>query len=203
MQPFTPCELPDLPYDFNALEPVISASIMELHYTKHHKGYVTNFNTALEKFYEMQQKMSLQAMMSLLSTLNFNGGGHINHSLFWTSLAPEKSGGTPHGDFADAIQQEFGSLQNLIEQFTVLTSAIQGSGWGWLGYSKTNKTLELVTCANQDALSTKGLEPLLGIDVWEHAYYLQYKNDRRKYLDNIWKIINWKTVEERYKKLHN
>jgi Fe-Mn family superoxide dismutase len=195
-------QLPALPYDFNALEPVISAEIMTLHYTKHHQAYVTNLNKALEQYAEAQEKHDLATMTSLLSAIKFNGGGNINHSIFWTNLAPKnKEGGAPpEGALAQAINQEFGSLQTLIDQLSAKSVAIQGSGWGWLGYDKTHNRLALATCENQDPLVTKGLVPLLGIDVWEHSYYLQYKNARADYVKAIWGIVNWKNVAERFEK---
>jgi len=193
-------EQPDLPYDFSALEPVISGEIMELHYTKHHKAYVTNLNTALEKYFEANQKWNLEQMIALQSSIQFNGGGHVNHSIFWTNLAPEGEGGggEPTGALLDAIKKEFGSFEKFVENFNAKTAKIQGSGWGWLGYCKEKKAVQFATCQNQDPLSTKGLIPLLGVDVWEHAYYLQYKNVRPDYLKNIWKIVNWANVSERY-----
>lgn len=194
-------KLPELPYDFNALEPVIAAEIMELHYTKHHQGYVNNLNTALAKSDEAMAKGDLSAMVGLQQAVKFNGGGHINHSIFWTNLAPVKKGGgeAPKGELAAALQKKFGSLEEFIEKFSALTVAIQGSGWGWLGYNKGAKELVIATCANQDPLSTQGHVPLLGVDVWEHAYYIQYKSARAEYVKNIWKIVNWKNVEERFK----
>lgn len=193
-------KLPELPYDFNALEPVISAEIMTLHYTKHHAGYVTNLNKALEQLAEAQQKNDISAQIALQSAIKFNGGGDINHSIFWTNLAPvSKGGGTPpEGPLVKAINTDFGSLEKFVEQLSAKAIAIQGSGWGWLGFNKGNGRLEIATCDNQDPLVTKGLVPLLGIDVWEHAYYLQYKNVRADYVKSIWKIINWKNVAERY-----
>lgn len=193
-------KLPDMPYDFGALEPVISGQIMELHYTKHHNAYVTNLNAALEKYKEAEAKQDVAAMIALQAAIKFNGGGHVNHSIFWTNLAPtSKGGGEPtSGEFAEALKQEFGSLEAFIEKFSAQTVAIQGSGWGWLGYDKGKGRLLTTTCANQDPLSTQGFIPLLGIDVWEHAYYLQYKNVRADYVKNIWKIVNWKNVAERY-----
>lgn len=193
-------QLPPLPYDFNALEPVISAEIMTLHYTKHHQGYVTNLNKALEQFAEAKQKNDLASMAALLSAIKFNGGGHINHSIFWTNLSPKnKDGGAPpEGALAQAINQEFGSLQTLIDQLSVLSTGVQGSGWGWLGFDKAHNRLVLSTCDNQDPLVTKGLVPLLGIDVWEHSYYLQYKNVRADYVKAIWSVVNWKNVAERF-----
>lgn len=193
-------KLPELPYDFNALEPVISAEIMSLHYNKHHAGYVANLNKALEQLAEAEQKNDIAAQIGLQSAIKFNGGGHINHSIFWTNLAPvNKGGGTaPEGKLAKAIEHDFGSLDKFIEQISAKAVAIQGSGWGWLGYNKNKGNLEIAVCDNQDPLVTKGLIPLLGIDVWEHAYYLQYKNVRADYVKAIWKIINWKNVAERY-----
>lgn len=191
-------KLPELPYDFNALEPVISAEIMMLHYNKHHAGYVTNLNKAMEQLADAEQKQDLAAQIGLQSAIKFNGGGNINHSIFWTNLAPVGKGGTPDGALAKAIAQDFGALDKLIEQMSAKAVAIQGSGWCWLGLNKGNGRLELATCDNQDPLVIKGLVPLLGIDVWEHAYYLQYKNVRADYVKAIWQIINWKNVAERY-----
>jgi len=193
-------QIPKLPYSFDALEPVISKEIMELHYEKHHKTYVANLNAALEKYVEAEKKQDLQQMVALQSAIKFNGGGHINHSIFWTNLCPQSQGGgeLPLGNLAQAIEKQFGSLDSLIEKFNALAAPIQGSGWGWLGLHPQTKKLVLVACSNQDPLSTQGLIPLLGIDVWEHAYYLQYKNVRLDYLKNIWKVVNWKNVSERY-----
>lgn len=202
MSNFTPYKLPELPYDFSELEPVISAEIMQLHYSKHHNAYVTNLNAALEKYHEAEAKGDLATMIALQQSIKFNGGGHVNHSIFWTNLAPTGKGGgeAPSGELAQAIQKEFGSVDALIEKMSTLSVGVQGSGWGWLGFNKAADRLVLATCANQDPLSTLGHIPLLGIDVWEHAYYLQYKNVRPDYVKNIWKIVNWKNVEERFQK---
>lgn len=196
-------ELPPLPYDFNALEPVISAEIMNLHYTKHHQGYVNNLNKALEQYAEAEQKNDLGQMIALQKAIRFNGGGNINHSIFWTNLAPPKNGGgqAPQGNgLAKALEHSFGSFQNFVDQFSAKAVALQGSGWTWLGFNKTSKHLEIATCDNQDPLSMQGLVPLLGVDVWEHAYYLQYKNLRPDYVKAIWQVINWKNVAERFDK---
>ncbi len=197
-----PYELPELPYAYNALEPVISAEIMQLHHTKHHKGYVTNLNNALEKYREAESKGDLAAMATLLQAIKFNGGGHLNHSIFWTNLAPvgKGGGGRPSGELLKAIQDQFGAFESFSEKLSGLTNGIQGSGWGWLGLDKSNKKLVIHPCPNQDPLVSIGLIPLLGIDVWEHAYYLQYKNVRADYVKNIWQIIHWENVEERFKK---
>jgi len=196
-------ELPDLAYDFNALEPVIAAEIMELHYTKHHRAYVTNLNASLEKYYEAENRGDMAGMIGLQQAIRFNGGGHVNHSIFWTHLAPPSRGGgePPTGELLQAIEQEFGSLSAFIEKMSALSISIQGSGWGWLGWNPNSKKLCLAACANQDPLSTQGLIPLLGIDVWEHAYYLQYKNVRADYVKNIWKVIHWKNVDKRFSAL--
>jgi superoxide dismutase, Fe-Mn family len=196
-------QLPELPYDFSALEPIISAEIMTLHYTKHHQAYVNNLNIALEQYAQAESKNDLPAMIALESAIKFNGGGHINHSIFWNNLSPvNKLGGQPpKGALDQAIQKDFGSLQNLIDQLSTRSIAIQGSGWGWLGYNKTKDKLEIAICENQTPLSTQNLVPLLGIDVWEHAYYLQYKNVRAEYVKSIWQIINWDDVAKRYQEV--
>lgn len=195
-------KLPDLDYDYGDLEPIISSEIMKLHHQKHHATYVTNLNKSLEMYHEAERKHDLPRMIALESSIRFNGGGHINHSLFWKNLAPtsEGGGGSPSGELSHMIKNQFGSMEKFIEQFSAITVAIQGSGWGWLGFSPQKGTITIATCQNQDPLSTQGLIPLLGIDVWEHAYYLQYKNVRADYVKNIWKIIAWQEVEKRFEK---
>jgi Fe-Mn family superoxide dismutase len=192
--------LPDLEYDYGELEPVISAEIMRLHHSKHHQAYVNNLNAALEKYHDCEQRQDIAGMIALQGAIRFNGGGHINHSIFWTNLAPKSRGGgePPHGELAQAIEREWGSLQDFINQLNSAALAIQGSGWAWLGYNKANARLSIAACSNQDPLSLSGLVPLLGIDVWEHAYYLQYKNMRADYLKAIWNVVNWRNVSERY-----
>lgn len=195
--------LPNLPYDYNALEPVISAEIMQVHHQKHHNAYVTNLNVALEKYALAEEKEDLETMISLQSAIRFNGGGHINHSIFWTNLAPQGKGGgeMPKGELALQINKQWGSINTFIEKFNAKAGPVQGSGWCWLGFCKETKMLVLTTCANQDPLEgTQGHIPLLGIDVWEHAYYLQYKNARPDYLKAIWQVVNWANVTERYEK---
>lgn len=193
-------KLPELSYDFNALEPVISAEIMQIHYSKHHNAYVTNLNVALEKYYEAESRADIATMIGLQQAIRFNGGGHVNHSIFWTNLAPISHGGGVFldGALSQALLKEFGSFESFKEKFTSLLVGIQGSGWGWLGYNPSTARLVITSCNNQDPLSTQGLIPLLGVDVWEHAYYLQYKNVRADYVKNIWNIVNWKNVEDRF-----
>ncbi|XP_048392771.1 superoxide dismutase [Mn], mitochondrial isoform X1 [Stegostoma tigrinum] len=191
--------LPDLPFDYGALEPHISAEIMQLHHSKHHATYVNNLNITEEKYAEALAKGDVTAQVSLQPALRFNGGGHINHSIFWTNLSPN-GGGEPAGELMETIERDFGSFEKFKENMSVISVGVQGSGWGWLGYSKNSGRLQLAAASNQDPLQgTTGLIPLLGIDVWEHAYYLQYKNVRGDYLKAIWNVINWENVGERLK----
>jgi len=192
--------LPDLPYDYSALEPVISAEIMQLHHSKHHQTYVNNLNAAEEKLAEASAKNDVSAIIGLQGALKFNGGGHINHSIFWKNLCSKGDAmGAPDGELAKAIDRDFGSFDAMKEKLSASTVAVQGSGWGWLGYNKATGRLQIATCANQDPLeATTGLIPLFGIDVWEHAYYLQYKNVRPDYVKAIYQVANWKDVAERF-----
>ncbi len=192
--------LPDLPYDYSALEPVISAEIMQLHHSKHHQTYVNNLNVAEEKLAEAAAKGDVTAAVALQPAIKFNGGGHVNHSIFWKNLCPVKDApGAPDGELAKAIERDFGSFDAMKEKLSASTVAVQGSGWGWLGYNKATGRLQIAACANQDPLEgTTGLVPLFGIDVWEHAYYLQYKNVRPDYVKAIYQVANWKDVAERF-----
>lgn len=191
--------LPDLPYDYGALEPVICAEIMQLHHGKHHATYVNNLNVAEEKLAAAVSKSDTNTVISLQGALKFNGGGHINHAIFWQNLCPKDKSGEPSAPLAEAIKRDFGSLDNLKTKLSAATVAVQGSGWGWLGFNKDAGKLQIATCANQDPLqATTGLVPLFGIDVWEHAYYIQYKNVRPDYVSKIWEIVNWKDVSERF-----
>ncbi|MCH9609357.1 MAG: Superoxide dismutase [Mn] [Chlamydiales bacterium] len=193
--------LPDLPYDYDALQPAISGEIMQIHHQKHHQAYVNNLNIALEGYHDAMAQKDLNNMIAFQSALRFNGGGHLNHSLFWENLAPEGTSKGPEGSLAKAIDQRWGSLKNFIDTFNAQVAPLQGSGWGWLCYCVGSKSVMIWNTSNQDPLfGTTGLIPLLGIDVWEHAYYLQYKNVRPEYLKNIWKVINWKVVSQRYEK---
>ncbi|KAI8105946.1 hypothetical protein M9434_000524 [Picochlorum sp. BPE23] len=192
--------LPDLPYDYSALNPVIIPEIMELHHKKHHQTYVTNLNSFLEQLAEAEHAGDVNKMIALQSAIKFNGGGHLNHSMFWEMLCPPGSSEPPQGKLLDMIERDFGSLDTMISKFNGKTAAVQGSGWGWLGYNTESDKLVVATTANQDPLqATTGLIPLLGIDVWEHAYYLQYKNVRPDYLKEIWKVVNWNNVADRLK----
>jgi len=194
-------KLPDMPYAYNALEPIISGEIMELHHKKHHQAYVNNLNAALEKYAAAENKKDIDAMIALQPAIKFNGGGHVNHSILWKNLISPKQGGGElgSGDLANRITKQWGSLEQFQTIFNTAAAGVQGSGWGWLGYSKAEDRLVIATCPNQDPLSHQfpGVTPLLGVDVWEHAYYLQYKNVRPDYLKAIWKVVNWSDVSSR------
>jgi Fe-Mn family superoxide dismutase len=193
--------LPDLPYDYNALEPVISGEIMKLHHQKHHATYVSNLNVAEEKYNDAKAKDDLNTMIHLQPAIRFNGGGHINHSIFWQVLCPKEGGNQPVGALAEQIKKDFGSFDKLVTQLSNASVGVQGSGWGWLGYNKQDQRLQVATCSNQDPLqATTGLVPVFGIDVWEHAYYLQYKNVRADYVKAIFQIANWKKADELFQK---
>ncbi|KIY49717.1 Mn superoxide dismutase [Fistulina hepatica ATCC 64428] len=186
--------LPELPYAYDALEPFISKDIMQLHHSKHHQTYVNGLN-ATEK--ALAEAPTLTEQLALQSALKFNGGGHINHSLFWKNLAPSNGDGgkLSNGALKKMIERDFDTVEAFIKAFNTKTAAIQGSGWGWLGYNTTAKKLEIVSTANQDPLLS--YHPIIGVDVWEHAFYLQYKNVKVDYLNAIWNVVNWKEAEAR------
>jgi len=192
--------LPDLPYDYSALEPYVSAEIMQLHHAKHHQTYVNNFNALAEQYTDAEAKGDVAKMIAMQAGIKFNGGGHVNHSIFWKNLCPTKDYEPPTGKLAEAIQESFGSLDALQGKFNPAAAAVQGSGWAWLALHPESKKLQVVTTSNQDPCSTTGHIPLLGVDVWEHAYYLQYKNVRPDYLKAIWNVVNWKDVAERFER---
>ncbi|KAG6374310.1 manganese superoxide dismutase [Boletus reticuloceps] len=193
--------LPNLPYSNNALEPYIIGEIMRLHHDKHHKTYIDALNAAENNY---ARATTPKERIALQSAIRFNGGGHINHSLFWKNLTPapdgthvKSNGGIlKDGPLKDAIKRDFGSLEDFIKEFNSTTTAIQGSGWGWLAWNPKTKVLEVVTTPNQDPVLTH--VPIIGVDVWEHAYYLQYFNARAAYLEKIWNVINWEEGEKRY-----
>ena len=191
--------LPDLAYDYNALEPAISAETMEIHHSKHHQTYITNLNATMEKIDSAMNAGDVSGTIALQGALKFNGGGHINHTLFWENLSPKANSAFPTGGPLEAVvNARFGSLDGMIAEMSAKTIAVQGSGWGWLVYDAKSKMVDVVALPNQDPLeATTGLKPLLGIDVWEHAYYVDYRNVRPNYVKAIWDIINWDVVEER------
>lgn len=173
---------------------------MTLHHTKHHQTYVNNLNNALSSQASAADKGDIVTQLHLQSAINFSAGGHINHSLFWENLAPEASP-SAQADVAarlqTAISSRWGSLEKFQEKFNTVLLGLKGSGWGWLVQDIESQNLEIVTTKDQDIVPA-GKKPLLGIDMWEHAYYLQYLNDKGGYTKNIWSVINWKKVEERF-----
>ena len=189
--------LPELPYSYGALEPAISGQIMEVHHAKHHQTYVNGLNNFETQTAEALAKGDVKTAISLQRGLNFNGGGHINHSLFWKNLAPTSQGGgqLDSGELRSAIDRDFGGLEELKSKFNAALAGIQGSGWGWLGYNAQNGRLDIITTANQDPLVSH--TPIIGVDTWEHAFYLQYKNDKATYFKNIWNVINFEEAEKR------
>jgi len=194
--PFT---LPDLPYAFNALEPHIDAKTMEIHHGKHHATYVSKLNAALEKAPGFQGRAIEDILKSLESVpadvrtaVRNHGGGHMNHSLFWKMLSP-KGGGKPAGALATAIDKSFGSFDSFTEQFGNAAANLFGSGWAWLCADAVGK-LVITALPNQDSPVSQGLKPLLGLDVWEHAYYLKYQNRRPDYIAAFWNVVSWEQV---------
>jgi superoxide dismutase, Fe-Mn family len=196
-------ELPDLPYAYDALEPYIDTQTMQLHHGKHHATYVTNLNAAIEKYPNLSGK-SLEELLSDISgvpedirmVVRNHGGGTYNHNLFWVFMSP-KGGGEPKGDLARAIDSAFGGFSSFKEQFEKAANTRFGSGWAWLNL-KGDGSLVVTSTANQDSPLMEGLKPILGIDVWEHAYYLKYQNRRPEYTSNWWNVVNWEEVASRF-----
>ncbi len=196
-------ELPALPYEKSALEPHIDAMTMEIHHGKHHAAYVNNMNKALESAPELAGK-SLEELISNLSAVpesirgavRNNGGGHANHTLFWQILSPN-GGGAPSGDLANAINAAFGSFDNFKAQFKTAATGRFGSGWAWLVVG-SDGSVSITSTPNQDTPVMDGQTPILGLDVWEHAYYLKYQNRRPDYVDAFWNVVNWAEVARRY-----
>lgn len=196
-------ELPELPYDYNALEPHFDAKTMEIHHTKHHQGYTNNVNAALEghAFADLEIEEVLSRINEVpegvkQAVIN-NGGGYANHKLFWTILSPN-GGGNPDGAISEAIDSTFGSFDKFKEEFNKAAGTRFGSGWAWLSVDADGK-LKVHSTANQDSPIMSGLTPVLGIDVWEHAYYLNYQNRRPDYISAFWNVVNWDQVNENFK----
>jgi len=195
-------QLPPLPYAFDALEPHIDAQTMEIHHDRHHATYVNNLNAALEAHPDLQSK-SIEELISNLDALpeairtavRNNGGGHANHTLFWEILSPN-GGGAPTGELADAINAAFGSFDNFKAEFTKAATTRFGSGWAWLIVD--GDKLAITSTPNQDSPLMEGKTPILGLDVWEHAYYLKYQNKRPDYISAFWNVVNWDEVSKRF-----
>ncbi len=195
-------ELPQLPYAYDALEPHIDKETMNIHHTKHHNTYVTNLNNALEGNEELLSKTVEEVISnfdavpeSARTAVRNNGGGHANHSLFWQVISPN-GGGEPTGELAEAINSKFGGFEGFKEEFTKAATTRFGSGWAWLVVN--NGELEVTSTPNQDSPLMEGKTPILGLDVWEHAYYLNYQNRRPEYIGAFWNVVNWEEVGKRY-----
>ena len=200
-----PFELPKLQYAYDALEPHIDAMTMEIHHSKHHAAYINNLNKALEPYMDLQTK-ELEELVKELTSLpesirtavQNNGGGHYNHTFFWKLLTPNSSK-SPEGPLADALKKEFGNFENFKMEFNKAAMGRFGSGWAWL-IMDSNKNLSVVSTPNQDNPLMGGFVPVLGLDVWEHAYYLKYQNRRAEYVNAFWEVVNWVQVQINYGK---
>ncbi|MEU9397382.1 superoxide dismutase [Streptomyces sp. NPDC048324] len=191
--------LPDLPYDYAALEPAITGQILELHHAKHHAAYVKGANDTLEQIAEARDKDQITptGLVGLEKTFAFNLSGHVLHSIFWQNLSPD-GGDRPDGALADAIDEHFGSFEQFKKQLTVATASVQGSGWGVLAWEPLGKRLIVKQVYDHHGNVGQGSTPLLVFDAWEHAYYLQYKNVRPDYVTKLWDLVNWEDVTARY-----
>lgn len=192
-----------LPYDYDALEPYIDKETMTLHHDKHHKAYVDNLNKALSKHPELFSKTLYELLSNpdslpsdIRQSVINNGGGDYNHNFFWNIMAPNKGGNT-NGELSKSIERDFGSFENFKKEFTNSALSRFGSGWAWLVSDEKGK-LSIISTANQDTPISIGLKPIVAIDVWEHAYYLKYKNERNKYIDNWWNVVNWDQANKNY-----
>jgi Fe-Mn family superoxide dismutase len=189
-------KLPDLNYDYSALEPHISARIMELHHSKHHQAYVTGANTALEAMAEARESNNFASLPKLQKDLAFNLGGHVNHSIFWQNLSP--TGGEPTGDLAAAINEYFGSFEKFKNHFSAAAVGIQGSGWAYLAWDAMGNRLIIGQLYDQQGNLAMGNIPLMMLDMWEHAFYLDYQNVKADYVKAFWNIVNWEDVANRF-----
>ncbi|HMQ26797.1 MAG TPA: superoxide dismutase [Acidimicrobiales bacterium] len=189
--------LPDLPYDYAALEPHYSAEVLELHHDKHHAAYVKGANDTLEKLAAARDSGEFESIVGLQKTMAFNLSGHILHSIFWTNLSPD-GGDKPEGDLADAIVESFGSFDGFKGQLTAATTTVQGSGWGVLAYDPMGRRLFVEQVYDHQGNIGQSAAPLLVFDAWEHAFYLQYKNVKADYVDALWNIVDWANVADRF-----
>lgn len=188
--------LPELAYDYSALEPSISGAIMELHHSKHHQAYVTGANAALAALAAARESGDFANVNKLEKDLAFNLGGHVNHSIFWTNMSPD-GGDKPTGELASALDDQFGSFDTFAAHFTAAAMGVQGSGWAALTWDSIGQNLLINQFFDQQANFAAGTVPLLLLDVWEHAYYLDYKNVRADYVKAFWNIVNWQNVQDR------
>ena len=198
----TKYELPKLPYDYNALEPHIDAKTMEIHHTKHHQTYIDKLNEALAKHPEINEDVSVllkdinKVPEDIRTAVRNHGGGHLNHSLFWEIMTPDAKKKEFNGKIADEINKKFGSFDKFKEQFNGAAVGRFGSGWAWLVLN--GNKIEVISSANQDSPLMEGKIPLLGLDVWEHGYYLKWQSNRKGYVEGFWNVVNWEKVDELY-----
>jgi len=194
-------ELPPLPYAYNALEPYISEEIMKVHHDKHHNAYVVGANAALERLEKQRKGESQENVRAILRDLSFNLSGHKLHSIFWPNMAPQgKGGGKPGGAIADQINKDFGSFEAFKKQFSDAAKNVEAVGWAILTYDGESDTLLIYQVEKQNFMHPPNLPLILTLDVWEHAYYLQYKNDRASYVEQWWNVVNWDDVDKRFSK---
>jgi Fe-Mn family superoxide dismutase len=198
--------LPDLPYAYDALEPYVDKQTMEIHHQKHHAAYIAKLNAALESHPDLQEKSIEELLKDLAAVpenirtaVRNNGGGHYNHTIFWNIMGPN-AGGEPTGALASAVDAKFGSFSAFKEEFSNAAATRFGSGWAWLVLDKSSN-VAVMSSPNQDNPVSEGFKPLMGIDVWEHAYYLKYQNRRPEYIENWWNVVNWAVVSQRYDSL--
>ncbi len=195
-------ELPPLPYSYNALEPIISEQIMMLHHSKHHLAYVNGTNQAIERLEKARRGENPENIRGILRDLSFNLSGHKLHAVFWPNMAPPgKGGGKPGGRLADQIEKDFGSFETFKKVFSDAAKNVEASGWAVLTYDPEGEALIVYQVEKHNFLHPPNLPVLLIIDVWEHAYYLQYKNDRAAYVDNWWNVVNWDDIDKRFSKI--
>lgn len=194
--------LPDLPYDYGALEPHYSAQVLELHHDKHHAAYVKGANATLEKLAAARGEGDYDAIVGLEKSLAFNVSGHVLHSLFWKNLSPDR-GGKPEGELAAAIDESFGSFEDCKSQLSAATTSVQGSGWGTLTWEPLGKRLIIDQVYDHQGNVGSGSAPIFVLDAWEHAYYLQYKNVKADYVEAMWNIVNWADVATRFERVRS
>lgn len=195
-------KLPDLPYDYDALEPYIDSQTVTLHHDKHHQGYVNGLNATLKKLADAREKGDYSAVKALKRDLAFHGSGVLLHNLYWKGLCPASESKEPtSGAFLDQVKQDFGSLDVLKAEMSAAAKAVEASGWAVLAWEPVGERLLVLQAENHQKLTIWGVKLLFVIDVWEHAYYLKYQNMRAEYVDNIWKIVNWAYVEKKFEKV--
>lgn len=192
--------LPDLPYGYDALEPHIDEQTMRLHHDKHHQGYVDGANAALDALESAREGGDYGTVKKLSRDLAFNASGHLLHSVFWPNMAPESETGEPGGQLASQLEKDFGGVEQFKDHFSAAAKGVEGSGWGILAWEPQGEHLLVLQAEKHQNLTAQGVTPILVLDVWEHAYYLNYQNNRGQYVDNWWNVVNWNDVSERLRK---